>query len=88
MKLLNGLVYYLFQIDYLVNYQIFHQRIYIFIFLKTFNSEFSYTEVRFADQNSKSLERKNKINVILVVNGRVTYRKWYFIQINLEIVYL
>ena len=29
-----------------------------FIFLKTFNSEFSYIEVRFTDQNSKPLELK------------------------------
>ena len=27
-----------------------------FIFLKTFNSEFSYTEVWFTDQNSQPLE--------------------------------
>ena len=29
-----------------------------FMFLKTFNSEFSYTEVWFTDQNSKHLELK------------------------------
>ena len=33
-----------------------------FIFLKTFNLEFSYIEVWFTDQNSKSLEIENKIN--------------------------
>ena len=31
-----------------------------FIFLKTFNSEFSYIEVWFTDQNSKPLEKKIK----------------------------
>ena len=30
-----------------------------FIFLKTFNSEFSYTEVWFTDQNSQPLEIEN-----------------------------
>ena len=32
-----------------------------FIFLKTFNSEFSYIEVWFTDQNSKPLEINNRI---------------------------
>ena len=31
-----------------------------FIFLKTFNSEFSCTEVQFTDQNPKPLDRKDK----------------------------
>ena len=35
-----------------------------FIFLKTFNSEFSYIEVWFTDQNSKPLE----ISIILVID--------------------
>ena len=39
-----------------------------FLFLKTFDSEFSYTEVWFTDQNSKLLEREDKINITLVVN--------------------
>ena len=39
-----------------------------FIFLKTLNSEFSYIEVWFTDQNSKSLEIENKINITLVNN--------------------
>ena len=39
-----------------------------FIFLKTFDSEFSYIEVWFTDQNSKPLEIKDKINIILVMN--------------------
>ena len=39
-----------------------------FIFLKTFNSEFSYIEVWFTDQNSKPLEIEHKINITLVVN--------------------
>ena len=39
-----------------------------FIFLKTFNSEFSYIEVWFTDQNSKPLEIKHKINITLVIN--------------------
>ena len=40
----------------------------IFIFLKTFSSEFSYIEVWFTDQNSKPLEIEDKINITLVIN--------------------
>ena len=39
-----------------------------FILLKTFNSEFSYTEVWFTDQNSKTLETVDIINLTLVIN--------------------
>ena len=39
-----------------------------FIFLKTFNSEFSDTEVWFTDQNSKPEEIEDKINITLVIN--------------------
>ena len=35
---------------------------------KTFNSEFSYTEVWFTDQNSKLLETEDKINITLAIN--------------------
>ena len=34
-----------------------------FIFLKTFDSEFSYLEVWFTDQNSNPLETEDKINI-------------------------
>ena len=33
-----------------------------FVYLNTFNSDFSYTEVWFADQNSKSLKIKDSIS--------------------------
>ena len=39
-----------------------------FIFLKTFNSEFSYIEVWFTDRKSKPLEIEDKINITLVIN--------------------
>ena len=39
-----------------------------FIFLKTFNSEFSYIEVWFTDQNSKPLEIKDQIKITLMIN--------------------
>ena len=39
-----------------------------FIFVKTFDSEFSYIEVWFIDQNSKPLEIEGKINITLVIN--------------------
>ena len=39
-----------------------------FIFLKTLNSEFSFIEVWFTDQNSKPLHVEDKINIALVNN--------------------
>ena len=39
-----------------------------FIFLKAFDSEFSYIEVWFTDQNSRPLEVEDKINITLVIN--------------------
>ena len=40
----------------------------IFICLKSFNSEFSYIEVSFTDQNSKPLEIEDEINITLAIN--------------------
>ena len=39
-----------------------------FIVFKTFNSVFSYIEEWFTDQNSKSIEIEDKINITLVIN--------------------
>ena len=39
-----------------------------FKFLKTFESECSYIEVWFTDQNSKPLEIEDKTNITLVIN--------------------
>ena len=39
-----------------------------FIFLKTFDSEFSYVEVWFTDQNFKQSEIEDKINITFVIN--------------------
>ena len=39
-----------------------------FIFLGTFDSEFSYIEVWFTGQNSKPLEIEGKSNITLVIN--------------------
>ena len=38
------------------------------LFLKIFDSELSYMEVWFTDQNSKSAEIKDIINITLVIN--------------------
>ena len=38
------------------------------MFLKTFDSEFSYIEVWFTDQNSKPLDIQDKIKITLVIN--------------------
>ena len=40
-----------------------------FIFLKTFNSLFSYMQVWLTDQNSNPLEIEDKINITLVFNS-------------------
>ena len=45
------------------------------MFLKTFDSEFSYIEVWFTDQNSNPVEREDKINIILVINESITHKK-------------
>ena len=39
-----------------------------FIFLKTFNCEFSCNEVWLNDQNSKPLEIEGKVKITLVIN--------------------
>ena len=39
-----------------------------FIFLKTCNSEFSFIEVWFTDQNSQPLQTEDKINITLVID--------------------
>ena len=39
-----------------------------FIFLKTFDSEFSYIEVWFTNENSNPLEIEDTVNINLVVN--------------------
>ena len=41
------------------------------IVLKTFDSEFSYIEVWFTDENSKLLETEDKVNITLVISQRV-----------------
>ena len=46
----------------------------IFIFLKTFDLEFSYIEVWFTDQNSKWLETEDKINITLIINESVNIK--------------
>ena len=46
-----------------------------FIFLKTFDIEFSCIEVWFTDQVSKPLEIENKINIPLVINENVKLKK-------------
>ena len=58
------------------------------LFSKIFDSEFWYIELWFTDQNSKPLEIERKINVTLVINLVVKYKKWCAIQFNLEIKYL
>ena len=45
------------------------------LFLKIFNSEFSYIEVWFTDQNFKPLEIEDKINITLVINESVKCKK-------------
>ena len=46
------------------------------LFLKPFDSELSYIEAWFADQNSKPLGTEDKINITLVIKQNVKYNKW------------
>ena len=46
-----------------------------FIFLKTFDSEFLHIDVQFTDQNSNPLEIEDNINITLVINQSITYKK-------------
>ena len=46
-----------------------------FTFLRTVNSELSYIEVWFTDQNSKPLEIEYKIKIPLVINESVKYKR-------------
>ena len=45
------------------------------IFLKIFNSEFSFIEVWFTDQKCKPLEIEDKINITLVIKQSIIYKK-------------
>ena len=44
-----------------------------FIFLKTFNSEFSYIEVLFTDQNYKLPEIQDKVNITLKITIKMSH---------------
>ena len=50
------------------------------ISFRKFNSEFSYNETWFTDQNSKPLDIEDKINLTLVVNWCLTYEMRYTIE--------
>ena len=47
-----------------------------FILLKVFDLEFSYIEVSFTDQSSKPIEIEDKINITLVINSSIKYKRW------------
>ena len=47
------------------------------MFLNTFNSEFSYIEVWFADQNSNPLDLEEKTSITLV---NLKYNKWHALR--------
>ena len=46
-----------------------------FIFLKTFESEFLYIKVWVTYPNFNPLEMENKINITLVINLSIIYKK-------------
>ena len=58
------------------------------MFLKTFDSEFSYIEVWLTDQNFNPLKIKGKINITSVINQGVIYKKWNAIQFKQERIFL
>ena len=45
------------------------------MFLKTLDSEFSYFEISFTDPILNTLEIEDKINITLVINESVVYKK-------------
>ena len=49
-------------------YSFFIFSYYYIKFLLTFNSEISYMEVLFTDQNSKPIELEDKTNITLIIN--------------------
>ena len=57
---------------------------FILRFLYIFGSEFSYIEVWFTDQNSKSLEIKNKTKINLFIDWSITDKKWCTSHFNIE----
>ena len=54
------------------------------IILKTFNSQFSYIEVWFTDQNYEPQETADKGNISFAINWSVKYKKRCSIQFNPE----
>ena len=56
-----------------------------FIFLITFDSEFLCIKVWFTYENSKSLEIEDKINITLVINSSLKYKKWCDIHFKQEV---
>ena len=50
----------------------------IFVFFKTFISEFSYIEIWRTDQNSKLLKLEDKIKITLAVNKNLTYKMTHY----------
>ena len=48
------------------------------IFLKTFNSEYDEIKERFVDQNSKSLEIEDGINLAMVIKWGIYYKNEIF----------
>ena len=61
----------LFVINCLDRFQVFFLK----EFLKGFKSKFSQIEIWFTDQNSKALEKEDNINITLVINESVKYKR-------------
>ena len=59
----------------------------MYIFLKGFNSNFSYIEVSSTDPNFKPQDKHDEKNMGLVTKWYVTYKIWCVTQLNLDIKY-
>ena len=46
----------------------------MFLYLRTFNSEFSDVKVWFTDQNSEPQEIEDEVKITLVINWSVKYK--------------
>ena len=58
------------------------------VFLKTFYSEFSYTESWFTDQNPKRLEIEDKVNITLVINESRKYKNNFSFNSNRDRIFV
>ena len=71
---MDRILYQIFKIILNISLKNTEKRLKSFIFLKTFNSEFSYIKAWFADRNSKPQEVEDKTSITLIINQSVKHK--------------